>query len=127
MPGYYSSQGTTVTFDGVSIGYLTGFDSEGGAGQLAEKTNVSSPVVGSGANARVVKQYDCTSVEPLTLSITFWGPPSFSQSDGGKRATLTFSAPGGSISGTAILQRFSWSGRANQWSNGSATFQITGE
>ena len=127
MPGYASSHGTSVTFGGVPIGYLTGFDSEGAGGQLVEKTNVTSPVVGSGANARVVKQYDCTSVEPLTLSITFWGPPSFTQSDGGKKATLTFSAPGASFSGTAILQRFSYSGRVNQYGTGSATFQLTGE
>jgi len=126
VPGFYSSQGTTVTFNGTAIGYLTGFDAESKAGSLYETTNVTSPVVGSGANARVVKQYDATAVEPPTLSITFWGPPSFAATDAGFKANLVFDAPGETISGEAILVSFSHSGRANQWSTGAATFQLTG-
>lgn len=126
MPGLYSSHGTTVTFDGVNIGYLTGFDVAAKAGQLAETTNVNSTVVGTGLNARVVKQYDCTSVEPPTISVTFWGPPSFSDDDAGMKAQIVFDAPGDTISGEAILVDWNHSGRSNQWSTGSATFQLTG-
>lgn len=126
MPGVYSSQGTAVTFNGVAIGYLTGFDIESKAGQTSDVTSVASTVVGTGANARVVKQYDCTTVEPPTVSITFHGPPSFVPSDAGIKATLTFNAPGMSLSGEAILLSWSHSGRPNQYSNGSASFQFTG-
>jgi hypothetical protein len=126
MPGLYSSHGTTVSFNGTNIGYLTGFDVEAKAGQLSETTNVTSTVVGSGANARVVKEYDCTSVEPPTVSITFHGPPSYDVEDAGFKATLVFDAPGMSVSGEAILLSWNHSGRSNQWSTGSATFQLTG-
>lgn len=126
MPGVYSSHGTTVTFNGVAIGYLTGFDVESKAGQLQDATSIDSPVFGTGVNARVVKQYDVTSIEPPTVSITFRGPPSFSVTDAGFKANLVFDAPGMSISGEAILMSWNHSGRVNQWSNGSASFQLTG-
>jgi hypothetical protein len=127
MPGHYSSHGTFVSFDGVDIGYLDGFDWDAKAGQLVERTHVGSRVVGVGANARVVKQYDCKSVEPATLSFTFFGPPSFSPDDAGAKAVIEFETPGGTISGPAILMSFSHSGRSGQWAKGTATFQLTGE
>jgi len=126
MPGIYSSHGTTVSFNGVQIGYLTGYDWEVKAGQLVERTHVGSRVVGTGANARVVKEYDCTSVEPATLAFAFWGPPSFSTDDAGMKATIVFETAGVEISGPAILLSFSHAGRSGQWSTGVATFQLTG-
>lgn len=125
MPGYYSAQGTTVEFDGVPIGYLTGFDWESSA-SLEEKTSVSATVVGTGANARVVKSYDATTVEPVKLSIRFHGPPSFADTDAGLVATLTFNAPGATLTGQAFLVSFNHAARPNQWSEGSAVFQFTG-
>ncbi len=131
MPGLYSSHGTAenptaVSFGGVDIGYLTGFDNESKAGEVQEVTNVNSPVFGSGANARVLRQYDCTSIEPPALSFTFWGPPSFDSTDAGLKAQIVFDSPGSTISGEAILVSFSHAGRAGQWSTGVATFQLTG-
>jgi hypothetical protein len=126
MPGFYSSHGTTVSFDGVPIGYLTGFDTECKAGETHEVTHVESPVFGTGANARVVKEYDVTSIEPPTLTFTFWGPPSFLSTDAGLKAEIVFDSPGNLISGEAILMAFNHSGRAGQWSTGTATFQLTG-
>ena len=131
MPGFYSSHGaaespTAVSFDGVDIGYLTGFDTESKAGEVQEVTGVNSPVYGEGANARVLRQYDATSIEPPTLSFTFWGPPSFQSTDAGLKAEIVFDSPGSTISGEAILVSFSHAGRAGQWSTGTATFQLTG-
>lgn len=126
MPGLYSSHGTAVSFDDVPIGYLTGFDWEAKAGDVQEVTHVESPVYGAGAGARVLKQYDCTSIEPPTLSFTFWGPPSFAVTDAGLKATIVFDSPGATISGEAILLSFNHSGRSGQWSTGVATFQLTG-
>ena len=126
MPGIYSSHDTFVSFNGVDIGYLTGYDFDVKAGQLVDRTSAASRVVGTGANARVVKEYDCTSVEPGTLSFAFWGPPSFSMDDAGMKATIEFETPGASLSGPAILMSFSHAGRSGQWSTGVATFQLTG-
>lgn len=126
MPGFYSSHGTSVSFGGVNIGYLDGYDWEVKAGQLVEKTHVGSRVVGTGASARVVKEYDCTSVEPPTLTFTFFGPPSYSKDDAGAKGTIVFSTPGATVSGPAILVSFSHSGRSGQWSKGVASFQLTG-
>jgi hypothetical protein len=127
MPGIYSAQGTAVSFGGTPIGYLTGFDVEAAAGSPTETTSVVSQVVGSGANARVLKQYDATSIEPPKVSLTFWGPPTYSTTDAGLKATLTFTAPGDSFTGEAILLSWSHSGRPGQWSTGAAVFQFTGE
>lgn len=126
MPGRYSSHGTAVSFDGVPIGYLTGFDTESKAGDVQEVTNVNSPVVGTGRNARVIRQYDATSIEPPTLAFTFWGPPSFASTDAGLKGLIVFDSPGNTISGEAILVSFSHAGRAGQWSTGVANFQLTG-
>lgn len=122
----FSPQGTTVSFGGVPIGYLKSFDSSVDAGSLEETTSVFSQVVGTGANARVVKEYDCLMIEPPKLSISFWGPPSFSPGDAGKKAQLEFQGASATISGEAILTGFTHAGRAGEYSEGTATFQLTG-
>lgn len=126
MPGIESSQGASVAFDGVVIGYLTGYDVDAKAGSLTDVTNVTSPVTGTGSSARVRRSYDCTSVEPATISITFWGPPSFSTTDCGRKATLAFVTASKTISGSAILLDWKYSGKPNQYTSGSATFQFEG-
>lgn len=125
MPGKQSPQGTSVTFDGVLIGWITGFDQEVSSGDISETTNVTSTVVGSGANSRVVREYDCTSVEPPVFTFTFWGPPSYSVTDAGKKATLVFDGAGVYWTGTAILRQFNHAGRPNQYTTGGASFQAT--
>lgn len=127
MPGHYSAQGTTVTFDGEAIGYLTGFEVESQSGTLSETTNVTSTVVGTGANARVIRQYDATGVELPTITIRFWGPPAFAATDAGLKAQIVFDAPGDTLSGEAILVSWNHSGQAGQWSTGTATFKLTGD
>lgn len=127
MPGIESAQGTEVTFDGVTIGYLTGWDISVDASTPVETTSIVSTVVGTGASARVVKNYDVTSIESPTFAFTFRGPPSFSYSDVGKKATLTFSGGGSVWSGEAILKKFSQSAKTNQYTEGSAEFLPTGD
>lgn len=127
MPGLTSPHGTLVTFGGVAIGYLTGYDVDCQAGEVHEVTNVNSPVYGTGAATRVLRQYDCTSIEPPTLSIEFWGAPSYSATDAGLAAQIVFDSPGFYLIGQAILKSFNHSGRAGQWTRGTATFQFTGK
>lgn len=126
MPLPPSSHPCIVTFAGVQIGALTGFDSEAAAGQLQDATNGDSQVVGYGEGSRVVKQWDCTAVESMTLSLQFWGPPTFAITDAGMRGQLTFSSPGMTYGGEAILTRWSHSGKKGEFSSGSAAFQLTG-
>lgn len=126
MPGQYSSHGVEVTFDGDLIGWVDDFDWEAVA-ETIERTSVASPVIGTGGSARVVKQYDCVSIEPVKLDLNFWGPPSFAATDAGHKGTLTFSAPGVELSGEAILVSFGHSGKKKEWSRGRASFQLTGE
>jgi hypothetical protein len=126
MPGPYSSHGTTVTFASADIGYLTDFDVTSEAGQLYDSTNVTSTVVGTGANARVVREYDCTSIDPPIVVISFWGPSGYTSFQTGTKAVLEFTAPGNYLSGEAILTKWNHSGRKGQWSIGRAEFQLTG-
>lgn len=126
MPGVDSPHGTTVVFADVAIGYLTGFDAEAKAGPLIDSTNVNSPVIGEDWSSRVVRLYDVTSVEPPTLTVTFWGPPTFSEYSCGMKGQLEFATQNKSISGEAILLSWNYSGRPNQYTTGTATFQLTG-
>lgn len=121
-----SSQGTAVSFGDVPIGYLKSFDSSAEVASLEDVTNITSPVVGSGADARVVKQYDALMIEPVKLTLSFWGSPPFSASDVGTKAELAFSGAGAVISGEAVLMSIGHAGRAGEYSEGTATFQLTG-
>lgn len=125
MPGPASPHGTSVTFDGVLIGWITGWTWTIEGSNPVEVTHVESTVVGEGAAARVVREYDCTAVEPSVFSFTFKGPPSYGPSDGGKKATLTFSGGGGYWTGEAILRKFVHEAKVNQYTDGSAEFMVT--
>lgn len=122
----FSSQGTSVSFNGVNLGRLVGFDSTADAGQLADVTSAASTTYGSGAGRRVVTSYDCTTIDPPTLTLSIFGPPHYSAADVGLKATLAFSAPGNSRSGTAILVGISHRGRRGEYAESTATFQWVG-
>lgn len=121
-----SAQGTTITFGGVSIGLLRGFDSSHQAGQLVDVTNVGSAIYGTGADTRLVRQYDCTSIEPARLSCSFYGAGGFSDADLGIVDVLEFSSPQESYSASAMLVEFTYSGSAGEFATGTASFQLTG-
>lgn len=128
MPGsgeIPSAQGTTVTFGGVSIGLLTGFDSSHKIGQLLDVTNVDSQLIGTGNQARLVRQYDCTSVEPASLSCAFYGAAAFTDEDLGISALLEFDSPEESYSAYAIMTEYTHSGSVGQFATGTASFQLT--
>lgn len=127
MPGPYSSHDTYVSFGANDIGWLTGFDLECPAGDVRETTNVDSAVVGTGDNARVVREYDATSVDPPRLTLTFWGPPGLAALDAGLKGALVFQSPGAVIAGEAIVIKWNFQGRSRQWTTGSVEFQLTGD
>lgn len=121
-----TSQGTSVSFAGAPIGYLRSFDSGAEVGQLDDVTGTDARVVGTGGDARVVREYDCTEIDPPKLSFRFFGASPFTEDDVGTKGELAFSAPGDSITGEAILMRWNYSGSAGQYAEGSCEFQLTG-
>lgn len=127
MPDVPDSQGATISFRGVNLGVFVGFTPQFNAGNVHEVTSMRSPVVGSGQNARVLKQYNCTSIEPGTITARFIGSPDLSRDDMGGPGTLTVSWAGGkSLSGQAFCVDVNADfarGELIQWA---AVFQFSG-
>lgn len=127
MPDIPDSQGATLYFNGQVLGVLQGVSPSFAAGNVHEVTNMRSPVVGTGQNARVIKQYNVTSIEPGTITARFLGSPDLARNDIGRPGFLVFSWPaGGSLSGPAFLQTLDaefQKGELIQWA---AVFQFSG-
>ncbi len=104
MPDVPDSQGATLAFNGQTLGVLQGVSPAFTAGNVQEVTSLRSPVVGAGQNARVVKQFNVTSIDPGTVTARFIGLPGFSRNDIGGPGTLTLTWPiGTQLSAAAFL------------------------
>ena len=126
MPDIPDSQGGAVFFNGVELGVLIGASPDFATGSSSEVTSMMSPILGQGQNARVLKQYNCTSVEPGTITCRFLGSPDLARNDLGGPGQLVFSWATGQLSGQAFcsqLQAEFARGELIQWS---AQFQFTG-
>lgn len=127
MPDVPDSQGATLSFNGTTLGILQGVAPSFSAGNVHEVTSMRSTVVGAGQNARVVKQYNVTSIEPGDVTARFIGLPGFSRNDIGGPGTLTLTWPGGgTLSAAAALVQLDaelTKGELIQWA---ATFRFTG-
>lgn len=112
MAGIYFGHGATFTWGGLQISELLTFEWSGGKGEAFEVTNRASRVVGTGAQARVVRQYDVVSIEPLRVVVTFYGAPpapGVLHELAGHTALLTaFIPPGHSLSWGATLDDWNW-------------------
>ncbi len=122
-----SSQGSTVSFNGQPLGTVTQFRASPGSASYFEKTHVSSTVVGTGAQARVVKSYDCTAIDPGTIDVTLWGCPPYTRDLIGQRANVLLNFTGGSLSFNAYLDTFDVTGQVGQFLVGTAVFRLTGD
>ena len=127
MPDVPDSQGATLAFNGTTLGILQGVSPAFTAGNVQEVTSLRSPVVGAGQNARVVKQFNVTSIDPGTVTARFIGLPGFSRNDIGGPGTLTLTWPfGGTLSAAAFLVDINaelTKGELIQWA---ATFRFSG-
>ena len=121
-----TSQGSSVSFGGVPLGRVTSFRASGGSAVYQEVTNVQSPVLGSGDNARVVKQYSCTAVEPGIVEIGCYGAPGFILDDRGTQGTVLAEWPTGSLSADAYLDDFDVAGQVGEFLVGTARFRLSG-
>ena len=121
------SHGSTCSFNGIALGRVTRWRSSPGSAVYAEKTNVTSTVVGTGANARIVKSYDCVAIDPGSVDVTLFGCPPYTSVDVGFKATVYVTFDGGSLSKEAYLETFEVTGQVGQFLVGQATFKLTGE
>lgn len=127
MPDVPDSQGATLSFNGTTLGIVQGITPSFAAGNVHDVTGYRSSLVGVGQNARVIKQYNVTSIEPGTITARFIGLPGFSRNDVGFPGTLTLTWPeGGTLSAQAFLVSVDAElakGELVQWA---ATFQFNG-
>ena len=121
------SQLSTVSFGGVEIGSLLGWTASPAQATTTDATGVDAVVYGSGDQTRLVKQVECTAVDPGSVSVRLLGCPPYSVSEIGSRDNLVVTFDGGSITWEAILLTFEVEGSVGDLLRGSATFQFTGE
>lgn len=122
-----SAQGATITFAGLPLGSLTSVRAAQGVSGKFDCTSLLSPIVGTGANSRVMNQVNPTSVDPGAIAIQFIGQTVFSRADIGRIGPLEFALPsGGALVGLAYLQDLEVEAAVGEKLRGSATFQFTG-
>lgn len=129
MPGSGSlatSQGSTVSFNGIPIGSLLSWEVTPAQATTTDATSQDSTILGAGPQARVVKQVDCTAIDPGTASITFLGGGDFVQNDTGMTGVLAITSDAGTISIEAILVSFTITASVGELIKGTAGFQFTG-
>jgi len=126
MADIEDSQTATLLFDGEELGVYVGMSPKWSVGSVHETTNKDSPILGSGTDARVLKQYNCTTMEPGMVEVRFIGNPNLTLQNIGKTGMLSISWTGGSYSGKGFaidLQGDMASGELIRWS---MTFQFSG-
>jgi hypothetical protein len=120
------SQGTTVFFNGFSIGSLIGVTGSGGSASASDITSIESAFVGTGGNVRVLRQRDPTGIDPGSVTVRLLGMPPCSPTDIGFLGTVSLSTPGGSVSGQAYLDSYEVEASVGELLRGTVTFAFTG-
>ena len=127
MPNIPTSQGASLYFNGQALGVLQNVSLSLAVGNKHEVTSMRSPVTGSASSARVIKQYNVTSIEPGTITARFLGLPNLGVLDVGKYGSLVFSYGNGStVAAQAFLETLDsefTKGELVQWA---AVFQLSG-
>ena len=127
MPNIPNSQGAALFFNGQALGVLQSVSLSLAVGNKHEVTSMRSPVTGSGSSARVMRQYNVTSIEPGTIAARFLGLPDLTVLDTGKYGSLVFSyGYGRSVVAQAFLESLDsefTKGELVQWA---AVFQLSG-
>jgi hypothetical protein len=122
-----SSQGAALSFNGQALGVLQNVSLSLTVGNKHEVTSMRSPVTGSASSARVIRQYNVTSIEPGTFTARFLGLPDLTVLDIGKYGVLLFSYGNGrAVQAQAFLESLDSEfakGELVQWA---AVFQLSG-
>lgn len=122
-----SSQGSTVTFASEPLGSLTGWRINPAVAQFEESTHVNSTIWGTGAAARVLREYTCSAVEPGGADVRLYGCPPFLWTDTGTKGTLVITFDGGSFSIDAFLESFEVTASVGEMLVGTASFRFSGQ
>ncbi|CAB4184516.1 hypothetical protein UFOVP1124_15 [uncultured Caudovirales phage] len=120
-----SSHGFAVTFGGATVGKVYRFRCTLPGGQVVDVTTTGATILGTGGNARVVRQVDITAVDPITLDVEFFGVSGLGPDDRGRRAAVVVSGPI-SLSGSALLEDIEITGAARDKIRGTAKFIFDG-
>ena len=127
MPDIPNSQGAALYFDGQQLGVLQNVSLSLAVGNKHEVTSMRSPVTGSASSARVMRQYNVTSIEPGTITARFLGLPDLGVLDMGKYGILLFTYGNGrTLRAQAFLESLDSEfakGELIQWA---AVFQLSG-
>lgn len=126
MPDVPDSQGAVLSFKGTTLGVLQNAAQAFKAGNVHEVTSMRSEVLGDGPYARVVRQYNVTSIEPGTFTARFIGLPNALRNDIGSPGTLTFTWRGQSISAQAFLEALDQEQQRGELVQWAATFRFSG-
>jgi hypothetical protein len=121
-----SSQGSTVTFNGVPIGRLTNWRLQPATARIEDVTNVGCRVVGTGINTRVVNQFECIGIVPGGVDISLRNVPPYIFDHTGLLAMLAVNFATGSLSMEAFLETFDVSGTVGEFLRGTARFRFSG-
>jgi hypothetical protein len=122
-----TSQGAAVSFGGTPIGLLTGFRVSPGTAVFEDVTNVGSDVIGTGWDARVLREIACTGIEPGTVEVNLFGCPPYLVTHIGLSGSLVISFAEGGFEFQAYLETFDVTGSVGQFLTGSARFRIAGQ
>jgi len=114
------SQSAKLVFNGKTLGILIGATPSFSAANVHDVTGLQAQIIGDGTSARIIKQYNVSSIEPGTISARFIGSPELSREDVGKVGKVIFSwQSGNSISAEATLTKLDAEfnrGELIQWS-----------
>jgi hypothetical protein len=127
VPNIPNSQGAALYFNGQQLGVLQNVSLSLAVGNKHEVTSMRSPVTGSASSARVMRQYNVTSIEPGTITARFLGLPDLGVLDMGKYGLLLFAYGNGrTVRAQAFLEALDsefTKGELVQWA---AVFQLSG-
>ena len=120
------SQGAVVYWCGRRIGRVKAIKATQGVGSAFDCTSLLSPVIGYGANTRVVRQMNPVDIMPAEVSVELLGGSQFAQADIGRIGPLGIRTAGGSLIGQAYLHNFDQSASVGEKISGTAVFKLTG-
>jgi hypothetical protein len=120
------SQGARVYWNGVEIGTYISMSPSWQTGTSYDCTNRYSMVVGQGESARVVKQYNASSIEPGAVVVEFLGNVNLRVDDLGDVGTLSIGWTGFSYEGAGYISSFSSTAARGELIQCSITFQFNG-
>jgi hypothetical protein len=120
------SQGATLTFNGVTLGYYVSISPSWSVSSSHETTSKDSPILGRGTDARILRQYNVSSVEPGQIAVNFIGNSDLDWNSIGVTGYLKVSWPGGSISGDGFMTDIQGDISAGELVRWSLTFKFSG-